>query len=125
MIPYTDTHTPIPILLDNEIHLLNYPAWILNERTLRIVDANYKAMDFCMKEEHSIIGLSILDLWHDENLLNILNDFIVEHFERCFFSSLKHKMKNGVMETFRVRATRLLNSNSNWVVHLIQDNQGH
>src|SRR5271166_4653289 len=111
---------PSPILpgLSAEIHVLEYPAWIFDEKTLRIIDANKKAREFCMYEQHEIIGLSIMELWHDDDLLNILDDLVTNHFQKSFLVNLRHRKKNGEMVVMRVRATRLLNSKNLWAVHL-------
>jgi len=120
MIHNANAPPSIQIPLGNNIHLLDYPAWIFDEKTLRIVDANYMAMEFCMYEEHEIIGLSILELWHNDDLLNILDDLVTHHFEWSFFGNLRHRKKNGEMVVMHVRATRLLNSKSLWIVHLVK-----
>lgn len=112
----------VPSGLSAEIHQLDYPAWIFNEKTLRIVDANQKAREFCQYEQHEIIGLSIMELWHDDDLLNILDDLITNHYERSFFGNLKHRKKNGEMVVMHVRATRILNTDALWVVHLASQN---
>src|SRR5436305_1832010 len=114
------TPSPVFATLNNEIHFLNYPVWIFDERSLRIVDANKQAIEFCRYEEHELIGLSIMELWHNEDLLNVLNDLVTEHYERSFFGSLKHRKKDGEMVIIHVRATRLKKSKSLWVVHLVK-----
>ena len=88
MLPGTNTYSALPEILRNEIHLLDYPAWIFDEKTLRIVDANKKAIEFCMYEEHEVISLSIMELWHNDDLLNILNDLVTNHYESSFFGNL-------------------------------------
>jgi PAS domain S-box-containing protein len=102
------------------IHLLNYPAWIFDEKSLRIMDANTAAINFCMYNQHELMGLSITDLWHDEDLADILDNLEVHGAERSFFGNLKHKKKNGEIVRMRVRATRI-NTESMWVVHLISN----
>jgi PAS domain-containing protein len=103
----------------DEIHELDFPAWIFNEATLKIVDANQPAMDFCMYEQHEIIGLSISDLWHGEDLSDLINDLASHNNEGSFFGNLKHKKKNGDIVVMHVRATRMLFPKKMWVVHLV------
>lgn len=125
MIPTPNIQSLSSPLLNNEIHLLDYPAWIFEEKTLLILDANTKALEFCMYEHHEIIGLSITKLWHGDDLVHILNDLHVHHFERSFFGNLKHTKKNGAVVDIRVRATRLLNPKTSWVVHLVPKGGGY
>ena len=122
MVPQVVTPLPIELVLNNEIHQLHYPAWIFDEKTLRIVDANKQAMDFCNYAQHEVIGLSIMELWHDQDLLNILDDLIEQHHERSFSGYLRHKRMNGEMLVMKVRAVRVINSTSRWVVHLVKEN---
>ncbi len=107
------------------IHLLDYPAWIFDESTLQIVDGNKKALEFCEYSHHEFIGLSIRELWHDEDLSDILDELEIHSSERSFFGSLKHKKKSGEIVSVRVRATRMLNPKSAWVVHLVPKPGGY
>ncbi len=109
----------------NEIHLLDYPAWIFEEKTLCITDANKKALEFCMYEHHELIGLSITKLWHDDDLIHILNDLFIHHFERSFYGNLNHRKKNGEIITMRVHALRMLNARTSWVIYLVPKMGGY
>ena len=103
----------------NDIHVLNHAAWIFDESTLKIVDANKQALEICRHERPDVIGLSITDLWHGKELDAILKDIDLYSAERSFFGDLKHRKKNGDIVVMRVRATRLLNEHASWVVHLV------
>ncbi len=101
------------------IHSVNYPAWIFDEKSLRIVDANYLALEFCMYDHQEIIGLSIADLWHGEDLSDIIENLEIHAAERSFYGNLKHKKKNGEIVMMRVQATRHVNHHTTGEVHLV------
>ncbi len=107
------------------IHLLNYPAWLFNANTLKIVDGNQLALQFCEYEHHEFIGLSIKELWHGEDLQDILDDLETNVYERSFFGNLKHTKKSGEIVIMRVQATRLFNPDNTWVVHLVPRKGGY
>ncbi len=73
-----------------------------------------------MYDQQELIGLSIADLWHGEDLIDILNTLELHSLERSFFGNLKHRKKNGEIVLMRVRATRYLNPDTAWEVHLVQ-----
>jgi PAS domain S-box-containing protein len=112
-------HTTLEVDMVNALHARNYPSWIFDESTLKIIDANQLAADFCMYDSHELIGLSITELWHGEDLTDILNNIELYSGERSFYGNLKHTKKNGDVVTMRVRATRRLNPKTLWEVHLV------
>jgi PAS domain S-box-containing protein len=103
----------------NALHERNYPSWIFDESSLKIIDANQKAKEFCLYENNELIGLSITELWHGEDLKDIIDELEIFSSERSFYGSLKHKKKNGEIVIMRVRATRQLNPKSYWEVHML------
>ncbi len=106
-------------LMQFQLHARDYPSWVFDESTLLIVDANQRAKDFCNYEGNGLIGLSITELWKDEDLSDIIHDLELHSSERCFYGNLKHTKKNGESVMMRVRATRQLNPKTLWEVHLV------
>lgn len=106
-------------LMLQQLHDRQYPSWIFDESTLTIVEANQRAKDFCLYENNEIVGLSITELWKDEDLSDIIHDLDIHSSERSFYGNLKHKKKNGDVVMMRVRATRQLNPKTYWEVHLL------
>lgn len=106
-------------LMAFSLHNRNYPSWIFDEKSLKIIDANQEAVDFCLYDNNELIGLSITDLWHNEDLSDIIEELEIHSTERSFFGNLKHRKKNGDVVQMRVRAMRSLNPTSFWEVHLL------
>ena len=106
-------------LMVKELHERKYPSWIFDENTLIIIDANQRAKEFCLYEKNELVGLSITELWKDEDLSDLLYDLDLHSSERSFYGNLKHKKKNGEIVEVRIRATRQLNPKTYWEVHLL------
>jgi PAS domain S-box-containing protein len=116
----TDTEVPFTShLMIKALHERLYPSWIFDGHSLIIIDANQSAKNFCLYDNNDLIGLSITELWHGEDLKELLEDLDIHSSARSFFGNLKHKKKNGEIVVMRVRATRQLNPKSCWEVHLI------
>lgn len=103
----------------NSLQMRKYPSWLFDEHSLRIIDANKAAEEFCMYDNRELIGIHIRDLWHDEDLRKVLEDIEINSSEWSFFGNLKHKKKNGEVVDVRVRATRQVNPSYVWEVHLV------
>ena len=106
-------------LMLQQLHDRQYPSWIFDENTLTIVDANQSAKDFCLYENNELVGLSITELWKDEDLSDLIQDLDIHSSARSFYGNLKHRKKNGDVVMMRVRATRQLNPKTYWEVHLL------
>lgn len=111
--------------ITHNIHQLEYPVWVFDSTTLTIVDGNKQAIEFCLYEMHDFIGLSIKELWHGEDLADILDDIEGHQYERSFFGNLNHKKKNGEIVVMRVHATRITQSDARWIVHLVSKRGGY
>jgi hypothetical protein len=118
-------NTRLAIGVNKTIHFYKHPVWLFNSKTLTIVDGNNDALTFCQYEKHEFIGLSITELWHGEDLDRILDDIHVSKYEQSFYGQVKHKKKNGEIVKMRLRATRLANSESLWIVHLVDKPGGY
>jgi PAS domain S-box-containing protein len=115
----------VNIAVNKTIHFYNHAVWVFNSKTLTIMDGNRAALNFCQYAQHEFIGLRITELWHGEDLDKILDDIHVNKFEQSFFGNVKHRKKNGELVMMRLRAARMTNSDSEWIVHLLPKTGGY